>query len=204
MMLWVFMNPFSSQSYHIMWSIRSNIKWTRETYFISEFRVTILEKGVGSLRRQMSHTYFRLIQNILMMYKTWILSPKPLMLDVSVNFAPAHFGLQWRQNGRYSAWNHQPHDFLLNRLFRRRSKKTSKISATGLCAGNSPVTVEFPAQLASNAENASISWLHHGNEKYNENINANCRTLSHIPNTIYNIYIYICAYYICDDFFLFM
>ena len=37
-------------------------------------------------------------------------------------------------------------------LFRRRSKKTSKLCVTGLCVGNSPVTGEFPAQMASNAE----------------------------------------------------
>ena len=54
------------------------------------------------------------------------------------------------------ASNHQPHDCLLDRLFRRRSKKTSKLRVTGLCAGNSPVTGEFPAQRASNAENVSI------------------------------------------------
>ena len=36
------------------------------------------------------------------------------------------------------------------------SKKTSKLRVTGLCAGNSPVTGEFPAQMASNAENVSI------------------------------------------------
>ena len=30
-------------------------------------------------------------------------------------------------------------------LFTRRSKKTSKFLVTGLCAGNSPGTVEFPA-----------------------------------------------------------
>ena len=42
--------------------------------------------------------------------------------------------------------NHQPHDCLLNRLFRRRSKKTSKLRDTSLCAGNSPVTGEFPEQ----------------------------------------------------------
>ena len=36
--------------------------------------------------------------------------------------------------------------FLLNRLFRCRSKETSKFHVTGLCAGNSPVTGEFPAQ----------------------------------------------------------
>ena len=31
--------------------------------------------------------------------------------------------------------NHQPHDCLLSRLFRRRSKKTSKLRVTGLYAG---------------------------------------------------------------------
>ena len=46
--------------------------------------------------------------------------------------------LQWRHNERDSVPNHQPHDCLLNRLFRRRSKKTSKLRVTGLCAGNSP------------------------------------------------------------------
>ena len=50
---------------------------------------------------------------------------------------------------------------LLNRLFRRRSKKTSKLCVTGLCAGNSLGTDEFPAQVASNAENVSIWWRHH-------------------------------------------
>ena len=44
---------------------------------------------------------------------------------------------------------------------RRRSKKTSKLRVTGLCAGNSPVTGEFPAQRASNVENVSIWWRHH-------------------------------------------
>ena len=39
--------------------------------------------------------------------------------------------------------------------------KTSKLRVTGLCAGNSPVTDEFPAQKASNAENVSIWWRHH-------------------------------------------
>ena len=49
---------------------------------------------------------------------------------------------------------------LLNLLFRRRSKKTSKLSVTGICERNSPVTGEFPSQRASNAENASIWWRH--------------------------------------------
>ena len=69
--------------------------------------------------------------------------------------------LQWRHNGLDSVSNHQPHDCFLNRLFRHRSKKTSKLRVTGLCAGNSPEAGEFPAQLASNAENVSIWWRHH-------------------------------------------
>ena len=69
--------------------------------------------------------------------------------------------LRWRHNECDSVSTHQPHDCLLNRLFRRRSKKTSKLRVTGLCVGNSPGTGEFPAQMASNAENVSIWWRHH-------------------------------------------
>ena len=88
----------------------------------------------------------------------------------TVNFLPndphnrhdiARRSLRWRHNGCNGVSNHQPHDCLLNYLFRRRSKKTSKLRVTGLCAGNSPGTGELPAQMASNAENVSISWRHH-------------------------------------------
>ena len=65
------------------------------------------------------------------------------------------------KNGRDSVSNHQPHDCLLNRFFRRRSKQISNLRFTGLCAGNSPVISEFPAQMASNAETVSIWWRHH-------------------------------------------
>ena len=69
--------------------------------------------------------------------------------------------LQWRHDGHDGVSNHQPHHCLLNRLFWRRSKKTSKLCVTGLCEGNSSGTGEFPAQMASNAENISIWWRHH-------------------------------------------
>ena len=69
--------------------------------------------------------------------------------------------LQSRHNRCDSVSNHHTHDCLLNQLFRRRSKKTLKLRVTGLCAGNSPGTGEFPAQKASNAENVSIWWRHH-------------------------------------------
>ena len=68
--------------------------------------------------------------------------------------------LRWCHNGRDSVSNHQHRYCLLKRLFRRKSKKTSKLRVTGLCAGNSPGTGEFPAQRASNAENVSIWWRH--------------------------------------------
>ena len=65
---------------------------------------------------------------------------------------PKTYPLVWRHNEREGVSHHQPHQRLLNRLFGRRSKKTSKLGVTGLCAGNSPVTGEFPPQRASNAE----------------------------------------------------
>ena len=59
--------------------------------------------------------------------------------------------LHWRHNDHDGVSNHQPHGCLLNRLFRRRSQKTSKLRVTGLCTGpvnsphNGPVTKKmFP------------------------------------------------------------
>ena len=79
----------------------------------------------------------------------------------SLDQEPTRKTLQWCHNGLDSILNHQPHDCLLKGLFRHRSKKTSKLCVTGLCAGNSPGTSEFPAQMASNAENVSIWWRYH-------------------------------------------
>ena len=52
--------------------------------------------------------------------------------------------LHQRHNDHDGVSNHQPHHCLLNRLFRRRSKKTSKLRVTGLCAGNSSGPVNSP------------------------------------------------------------
>ena len=59
--------------------------------------------------------------------------------------------LQWRHNGRDGVSNHQPHDRLLNHLFKAQIKENIKALVTG----------EFPTQKASNAENVSIWWRHH-------------------------------------------
>ena len=67
-----------------------------------------------------------------------------------------YLSLQWRHNEGDGISNHRRLHYLLNRLFKYKSKKTSKLRGTGLCYWNSPVTVEFIAQRASKAENVSI------------------------------------------------
>ena len=74
--------------------------------------------------------------------------------------------LQWRDNEHDGVSNHRRLDCLLNRLFRRTSKKTSKLRFTCLCERNSLVTGWFPSQRASNAENVSIWWRRHAKVGY--------------------------------------
>ena len=60
--------------------------------------------------------------------------------------------LQWHHNERNGTWNHWCLDCLLSRLFRCKSKKTSKLLVTGLCEGNPLVRSGFPSQRTSNME----------------------------------------------------
>ena len=71
--------------------------------------------------------------------------------------------LQWHHNEHDGISSHQHLDCLVNRLFRHRSKKISKLCISGLCEGNPPVTSGFPSQMASNMENVPIWWHHHHN-----------------------------------------
>ena len=93
---------------------QDNCKTRRET-----FKVWDLVRITLKVRR-----YFRKLQII---FALRIVSP-----------------LRWRHNDHTGVSNHQPRDCLLNRLFRRRSKKTSKLRVTGLCVGNSPGPVNSP------------------------------------------------------------
>ena len=73
--------------------------------------------------------------------------------------------LKWHHNECDSVSNPQRLECQLNRLFRRRYKKTSKLRVAGLCDGNSSVTGEFPAPRTSNEETVSIydvimNWYH--------------------------------------------
>ena len=82
----------------------------------------------------------------------------------SCNHQISHSALQWCHNECDGISNHQPHDCLPNRLFQRRSKKSSKLRVTGLCAGNSPVTGEFPAQRSVTRKYLHLmmsSWTAH-------------------------------------------
>ena len=93
------------------------------------------------------------------------------------------FTLQWRHNGRDGVSNHKPHDCLLNRLFKRRSKKHQSSASLAFvrrihrwpmnslhkwtllsAVRERPlnlITHSLPAQMASNAESVSIWWRHH-------------------------------------------
>ena len=114
-------------------------------------------------------------------------------------FCSMSLALRWRHNERDGVSNHQPHDCLLNRLFRRRSKKTSKLRVTGLCVGNSPATGEFPhkglitrkmlpfddviVNMKSTTEGLFASWENKckmANKKYIHIQSSSHKTISHI------------------------
>ena len=102
----------------------------------------------GDLRRYRAH-YDVAVILCRLIWSTWKLQLLWCHLETA---------LQWRHNGHDGVSNHQHRDCLLSRLIRPKSKKTSKLRVTGLCAGNSPGTGEFPAQMVSDAENVSIWW----------------------------------------------
>ena len=116
-------------------------------------------ESINSCRKSLAHSKTLITTNWTGIYSLNFGSLHHWSLGMDEYLHPT--SLRWRHNGRDSVSNHQPHDCLLNRLFRRRSEKTSKLCVTGLCAGNSPGTGEFPAQMASYAENVSIWWRHH-------------------------------------------
>ena len=95
---------------------------------------------------------------------TWVLSVPDVPHVDPMNFAIRDilWSLQWRHNGCDGVSKHRRLDCVLNRLFRRRSKNTSKLCVTGLWGWNSKITSELSAQWASYAENVSIWWRHQG------------------------------------------
>ena len=89
-----------------------------------------------------------------------ILPLRKMYLSQCINNLP----LQCRHNKRDGVSNPRRLNCLFNRLFGRRSKKTSKLRVFGLCERNSPVGGDFPAKRVSNAENVSMWWRHHARD----------------------------------------
>ena len=132
------------------WLIQTQFTW-KIFIFCVKFRIVFLQVQLALFQYSLC--------NSLMLGMWWMIALyKSLQYHLQDIF---YWPLRWRHNERDSVSNHQPHGCLLKRLFRRRSKKTSKLRVTGLCKGNSPGTGEFPAQMASIAENVSIWWRHH-------------------------------------------
>ena len=73
------------------------------------------------------------------------------------------WSLQWLHNEHNGVSNHRRINCLLNRLFRRRCKKTNvKTQRHWPLWGEPLVTGGFPSQRANYADNVSIWWRHHG------------------------------------------
>ena len=68
--------------------------------------------------------------------------------------------LQWRHE-REGVSNHGRLDCLLNRLSGADERNHQSSASLAFVGGNSPVTGEFPAQRASDAEKVSIWWRYH-------------------------------------------
>ena len=133
--------------------IRARVTMSSDTQRSTRSAMDNLKISINNTRTENAMEYFfnRVV-------KPWNTLPDNTRLCTVLT---TRYSLLWRHNEPDGVSNHQPHDCLLNRLFGHRSKKTSKLRVTGLCTVNSPETGEFPAQMASNAENISIWWRHH-------------------------------------------
>ena len=125
---------------------QQHLFWNRERVFLWKCQIFEAKKNLGPRETRTPQPSY----SCRMLY-AFALSGK----DISYLQCSA---LQWRHNECYGVSNHRRLDCLLNRLFMRGSKKTSELCVTGLCDGNLPVTCEFSAQRASDAENVSIWW----------------------------------------------
>ena len=100
-----------------------------------------------------------------------------MVIQFSMDGLPS---LQWCHNGHDGIWNHKSHDCLLNRSFRRTSKKTSKLCVTDLCKGNSPVTGELSNKLLW-GEFTSDQWIPHTKGQIS-------RKCFHLMTSSYHVY----------------
>ena len=115
--------------------------------------------------------------------------------------------LQLRHNQRNGVTNPQPHDCLLNRLFRRRSKKYQSSASLAFVKGIQPGTGEFSSQKFSNGKcfhlmtstwfftQPFMHWISsfspvYGNLHYNQNMV--------ILSYVFNVLTLVCLYCTCQ------
>ena len=70
--------------------------------------------------------------------------------------------LTWRHNGHDGVSNHQPHDCLLNSFSGADQRKHQSSPSVAFVRGIHRGPANSIAQMASNVENVSIWWRHHG------------------------------------------
>ena len=73
---------------------------------------------------------------------------------------------QWRHNEGGGISTHQPHDCLLNRLFRRRSKKHRSSASLAFVWGIQRWPVNSPQKGPVTRKNVSIWWRHHDHRRW--------------------------------------
>ena len=113
---------------YLLWGVKLLIK-RKEVEQLMVFFINRFSTNASAMPE--SHTM--LVTYSSAVYRLWIRSSQNHTVS-----------LHWRHNDHDGVSNHPPHGCLLDRLFRRRSKKTSKLRATGLCVGNSPEPVNYP------------------------------------------------------------
>ena len=110
-------------------------------------------------RRNM-HTYVMICFVVVVLFVVgffvWCINPYPS------RFFFCHRVLQWRHYERNSVSNHRRLDCLLNRLFKRRSKKHQSSASLVFMMAIQRWPLNSPGQRSSNAEDVSIWWRHHG------------------------------------------
>ena len=131
-----------------MWERSQQKAKTYETYFLS-----VAEHG--QQENALRYCWYGLIALLPFSLQCRQMSVKSYQVHLQANMkgnTKPSYPLQRRHNERDGVSNYRSLDYLLKRLFRRRSKKTSKLHVAGLCEGNSQMTGEILAQRASNAE----------------------------------------------------
>ena len=130
-----------------------------DKYLLISDTFSCLDKGSGRMSRYKTGHHIACIYVYASFIEKMYIGPwKCAGIEWSISL----YVLQWRNNEFDGVSNHRRLGCLLSRLLSHRWRKTWTLRVTGLCEGNSPVTGQFPAQRASNAENVSIWWHHHG------------------------------------------